>query len=83
LGQTREVNVFKFLTQNSVEERVLALQDKKRKMTRDIFEESLAIPGKTQTERARIARLRELRLLLDDDLGEDDVTRTKKGFKRK
>ncbi|KAI9224876.1 SNF2 family N-terminal domain-containing protein [Blastocladiella britannica] len=59
IGQTRNVCVVRFAVEDSVEERVLALQDKKRKMAEDAFGE-----GAADNSGNRQARLEDIRALL-------------------
>lgn len=57
LGQRREVEVFRLTMQNSIEERVLALQEKKIKMASLALSEKLSAEHK---QRQRLADLRDL-----------------------
>ncbi|KAI9183819.1 hypothetical protein H9P43_002871 [Blastocladiella emersonii ATCC 22665] len=60
LGQKRQVHVFRFAMEDSIEERVLALQGKKRKMAEEAFGEA-----PTQKDQiSRSARLEDIRALL-------------------
>jgi len=45
IGQSRKVKVYKMAVRNTVEEKLLALQDKKSKMSNDVLEESWAQNG--------------------------------------
>ena len=42
IGQDKQVTVYKFITSGTVEERVLGLQNEKRKLLKQVFEESEA-----------------------------------------
>ena len=56
LGQTREVNVFRFVVEGSIEEKVVELQDRKRQLVKDCFGGDVA--------KVRESRVRDLRMLL-------------------
>ncbi|KAJ3037581.1 hypothetical protein HDV00_001468 [Rhizophlyctis rosea] len=58
LGQTRPVSVFRIVIRNTIEERVMQLQEKKRKLARKAFGE------KKSTEEVRATRLEDLRALV-------------------
>ncbi|KAJ3278488.1 hypothetical protein HK104_002295 [Borealophlyctis nickersoniae] len=59
LGQTRPVSVFRLVIRNTIEERVMKLQEKKRKLAREAFGE------KTPTgDKVRERRMEDLRSLL-------------------
>ncbi|KNE56052.1 hypothetical protein AMAG_01895 [Allomyces macrogynus ATCC 38327] len=67
IGQTRPVTVVRFAMENSVEERVLLLQEKKRKMAEDAFGE-----GSTQNNKvSRATRLEDIRALLGEASADD------------
>ncbi|KNE54399.1 hypothetical protein AMAG_00371 [Allomyces macrogynus ATCC 38327] len=67
IGQTRPVTVVRFAMENSVEERVLLLQEKKRKMAEDAFGE-----GSTQHDKvSRATRLEDIRALLGEASADD------------
>lgn len=57
LGQTRRVTVFRLVIKDSVEERVIDIQKRKRKMISDAFNEK-------KEKNVREARLADLKLLL-------------------
>jgi SWI/SNF-related matrix-associated actin-dependent regulator of chromatin subfamily A3 len=57
LGQTREVSIHRYVVKNSIEERMLLMQEEKRKLMKAAFERKLA-------EDVRAARLQDVRLLM-------------------
>jgi SWI/SNF-related matrix-associated actin-dependent regulator of chromatin subfamily A3 len=68
LGQTRPVNVIRFVMENTIEERVIELQARKRAFFKEAFSE------KKDAKRARETRLRDLKTLLglDDEQQQQD-----------
>ncbi|PIK40620.1 putative helicase-like transcription factor [Apostichopus japonicus] len=58
LGQTKEVTVTKFIVQDSIEERMLQLQEKKRKLMSEAF------GVKAKAEQRQQARIDDVRILL-------------------
>ena len=53
IGQDKQVSVYKFITSGTVEERVLGLQSKKRKLLEQVFEESEAANLKLSVDELR------------------------------
>jgi SWI/SNF-related matrix-associated actin-dependent regulator of chromatin subfamily A3 len=60
LGQTRPVSIFRFVIENSVEDRVIELQEKKRILVSQAFGEQ----KRKDVAKVREARLEELQALL-------------------
>ncbi|XP_048732232.2 helicase-like transcription factor isoform X3 [Ostrea edulis] len=60
LGQTKDVIVTKFVVEDSVEERMMALQDQKRQLMQGAFEQK-----KHSAEEKRTNRIRDIKTLMD------------------
>ncbi|KAF0472323.1 SNF2 family helicase [Gigaspora margarita] len=60
LGQTRPVSIFRFVIENTIEDRVIELQEKKRSMVSQAFGEKIRKDASKRLE----ARLEDLRALL-------------------
>jgi SWI/SNF-related matrix-associated actin-dependent regulator of chromatin subfamily A3 len=58
LGQTRRVTVFRLVIKDSIEDRVIEIQQRKRKMISEAFDE------KKGGNQARAAKMTDLKLLL-------------------
>ena len=58
IGQTRDVKVYRLVTKNSIEERILVLQEKKRELHREAFSEK---------EKTQAVQLQNLRILIGED----------------
>nr|XP_022335215.1 helicase-like transcription factor [Crassostrea virginica] len=60
LGQTKDVIITKFIVEDSVEERMMALQDQKRKLMQGAFGQS-----KQTADEKRTNRIRDIKTLMD------------------
>lgn len=61
LGQTREVTVVRFVIEHTIEDRVMELQQRKRKLVKEAFGLEA---GRRNAEKVRAERLADLRALL-------------------
>jgi SWI/SNF-related matrix-associated actin-dependent regulator of chromatin subfamily A3 len=61
LGQKKPVTVWRFIIEGSIEERVLTIQERKRKMVADAFREGT---GRKRMVKTTAERLREVSELL-------------------
>ena len=57
LGQTRDVNVFRYIAEGTIEERMLEMQERKRDLSGAMFERS-------RPEDGRQVRIDDVRLLM-------------------